>query len=293
MLSPNFDFEFYARDKTYLASKNDALEHFNNTGRPGGLPGSPACDQGYFVRMLRNLNPESILELGPGCSPKMRGSNVYYFDVKTSEDLKSRYFGEPGYENIPESIHFTDKDGDLGTINRTFDAVFSSHMIEHSLDLIDHLNKVEKLLNPGGYYFIIAPNKNYTFDYYKKSSTTEDAIAHHFACRETPCLSIQSLLMEKCRRTHNDAKRHWAGDHGEESFDPKSIVDAAKNYERINENPIARSGYHSWIFCDQSFSKLVTELYELGLIPLKLARTYNTPFGSCSFNAVMSRPNHG
>lgn len=289
VLSPSFDYEFYVQDKAYLASESEALAHFKEVGFHEGLAGSPACNQGYFIRMIDRLQPASILELGPGCSPKMRGPNVFYFDVKSEDDLRSRYAGEPGYDNIPEKIHFTDDDGDLRTINQTFDVVFSSHMIEHSLDLIEHINGVEALLNPGGHYFIIAPNKNYTFDYFKPVSVVEDVVAHHFACEAEPSLSMRAVLMEKCRRTHNDAGRHWSGDHGDVPFDAKSIMDAARNFDRINRNPIARSGFHSWIFCDQSFPDLVGKLYELSLISLKLDACYNTPYGSCSFNAVMRR----
>lgn len=44
-----------------------------------------------------------------------------------------------------------------------FDVVFSSHMIEHSLDLIGHLNQVKSLLKPGGCYFFIAQDHDFTF----------------------------------------------------------------------------------------------------------------------------------
>ncbi len=289
MIPSRFDYDFYIKDKDFLTSYEEAIAHFETIGRHAGIAGSPACDQGYFVRLINRLQPSSILEIGPGCSPKIRGSNVYYFDVKSEEDLRSRYAGEPGYENIPEKIHYTHDDGDLRSINRKFDVVFSSHMIEHSLGLIDHLASVESLLNPGGYYFIIAPNKKYTFDYFKPLSQSEDVLAHHLGCCGESTLPMRSVLMEKCRRTHNDIAKHWSGDHGKPEFDSENIIRAVESFERINENPIARSGFHNWIFTDQSFSELIRELQELKMISLKLKACYNTPFGSCSFNAILGR----
>lgn len=289
MLPPRFDYQFYMEDKAFLSSETEAQVHFENKGVPTGLAGSPACDQGFFVRLINRLRPGSILEIGPGCSPKIHGSNVKYFDVKSGEELRSRYADSPSLENIPEILHYTDDEGDLRTVRDKFDVVFSSHMIEHSLDLIEHINSVEALLNHGGYYFIIAPNKNYTFDYFKPVSLSEDVIAHHIECGGKPSLSIRSVLLEKCRRTHNDVTRHWSGDHGEQEFNSKNVLRAVENFEQMNENHVACSGFHSWIFSDHSFANLIRELHELKMISLKLNACYNTPFGSCSFNAVLRR----
>ena len=141
MLPPRFDYQFYMEGKSFISSEQEAQAHFENAGIPKGLAGSPACDQGHFVRLINRLRPNSILEIGPGCSPKMSGPNVRYFDVKSEEELRSRYVDSLGYKNIPERIHYTDDEGDLRTINDKFDVVFSSHMIEHSFDLIDHINR--------------------------------------------------------------------------------------------------------------------------------------------------------
>jgi len=286
-IPPRFDYQFYIKDKEYLKSEKEAEAHFESVGLAKGLAGSMACNAGNFVRLIERMEPESVLEIGPGNAPKLMGPNVYYFDVKSREELQSRYAGEPGKKNVPEKIHYVNSRGDLGSVTRKFDVVFSSHMIEHSLDLIEHLNQVESLLNPGGYYFIIAPNKDFTFDYFKPDSIAEDAIAHHIACKGQPGLSIRSLLLEKCRRTHNDATKHWSGDHGELEQNSDSIRWVSENFKKINQDHIARCGYHSWIFTDRTFMDLIRDLNMLELISMKLEACYNTFFGTCSFNAIL------
>lgn len=286
-IPPRFDYQFYIKDKKYLKSEKEAESHFESVGLAKGLAGSMACNAGNFVRLIERMEPESVLEIGPGNTPKLMGPNVYYFDVKSREELQSRYAGEPGKNNVPEKIHYVNGRGELGSVTRKFDVVFSSHMIEHSLDLIEHLNQVESLLNPGGYYFIIAPNKDYTFDYFKPVTIAEDVIAHHFACKGHPALSIRSLLLEQCRRTHNDAKKHWCGEHGNWKFNSDSIDWVAGNFNRINDDHVARSGYHSWIFTDNTFMELIRTLYRLKLISLKLETCYNTLYGTCSFNVIL------
>ena len=94
---PSFDCEFYRKDKPFLHSADEAHDHFVNVGKQQGLKGSPACDQGYLLRFVENLKPEAMLEIGPGCSPRLKGSNVRYFDVKSKEELQERYKNEPGF----------------------------------------------------------------------------------------------------------------------------------------------------------------------------------------------------
>lgn len=286
-LPPRLDYRFYTKDKKFLRNKKEAEAHFDSVGLTKGLAGSMACNTGNFIRLIKSLKPESILEIGPGNAPKLTGPNVFYFDVKSREDLQNRYAADSGRRNIPEKIHYVNSSGELGIIGRKFDVVFSSHMIEHSLDLIEHLNQVESLLNPGGYYFVIAPNKDFTFDYFKPKSVAEDVISHHIACKGRPGLSLRALLLESCRRTHNDAMKHWSGDHGELELNADPINWVSENFNEINKDHIARSGYHSWFFTDRSFMNLIRELNQQKLISLELEACYNTLFGTCSFNAIL------
>lgn len=101
----------------------------------------------------------SILEIGPFYSPQCIGRNVKYFDIIDKNALISRAKGIDAtiqIENIPY-IDYVSPTGDLSVINETFDAIFSSHAIEHQLDFIDHLQKTSKLLNKNGRYYLIIP----------------------------------------------------------------------------------------------------------------------------------------
>ena len=285
----SFDYVFYKKDKPYLKSKEDAYDHFLSTGKLKGCKASPCCDPAYFINFLLSLRPESVLEIGPGCSPKMKGDNVYYFDVKSKEELQDRYKDDPGYKNIPQKIHYVERNGNLRSIENKFDIIFSSHMIEHSLDLIEHINSVESLLNENGLYCLIVPDKNYTFDYFKPVSLVEDAISQHINTEGNLSLLLRNILLEKTRRAHNIQKRHWIGDHGEVSFNEQDILNVIKNFENITNNPVAVSGFHNWFFTDDSFAEIMSKLFQLKMISLKLYESYNTPYGSCSFNAIMGR----
>lgn len=285
----SFDYEFYKKDKPFLLTKEEAYNHFITVGRQAGLKGSPACDQGYLLNYLRNLHPERMLEIGPGCVPKLKGDNVFYFDVKSKQELQERYKNDVSFHQIPDEIHYVDGEGNLGIINEKFDIVFSSHAIEHTLDLIDHLNDVQSLLNKNGLYVVVAPNKKYTFDYFKPISVIEDVLAQHFGSAQTSAYLLRAVLLETHRRTHNSSARHWANDHGEVRFDKQSILSSIARFDDIVSNDVAISGYHKWIFDDKAFTEIINELHKLELTSLRIYESYNTLFGSMSFSAIMGR----
>lgn len=180
IIPPEFDWKYYSELNGKLEGFGDEIscfEHFDSKGYKAGIPGSAGCDQGYFIRLINHLQPQSILEIGPGSSPKLHGDGVYYFDVKSRTQLLNRYPDRQAH--IPKNIHFVEENGDLYIIDRKFDIVFSCHMIEHAPDLISHLQMVHNLLVPGGYYFLIVPDKRYCFDHFKPESTTADVLYAH------------------------------------------------------------------------------------------------------------------
>lgn len=285
----SFDADFYcAKNDLDFPSREEAFAHFKAHGKLRGLEGSPGCNQGYFLRMIQQMHPGSVLEIGPGAAPRLSGSNVYYFDVKTEEELRQRYSREERTDRIPEKIHFVDENGDLGVIDRKFDVVFSSHVIEHSVDLVAHLGQVRALLNESGHYFLVVPNRKFTFDFYKPNTVLEDVVATHLYSGGSDFHFLKSYLLETFRRTHNDARQHWAGDHGEARGVQGMVSDIRRHYEGVAARPIARSGYHRWMFDEESFVDVMNGLRKIGLSPFRVEACYNTAADSMSFNAVLS-----
>lgn len=282
-----FDHNFYTKDKPYLQSREEAYKHFATVGRRQGLKGSPACDQAYFLKLLQDQNPERVLEIGPGCAPKFKGGNVRYFDVKTRDELEQRYRNDPKVNQIPDEIHYIDPTGSLTRVKDKFDIVFSSHVIEHTMDLVIHLNEVELVLKEGGLYVVVVPNKKFTFDYFKPVSVIEDVLARHFTRHGTNPLSLRSMLMEVNRRTHNSPERHWRGDHGEVRLDKENMLKSIARFEDTANNSVAMSGYHNWIFTEESFLEIIDAVHELELTSLRVHESYNTPFGGMSFTVVL------
>jgi SAM-dependent methyltransferase len=288
-IPPSFDSAFYRKDKPFLKSDSEAYEHFLSTGKEQGLKGSPCCDQGYLLNFVRNLGPDLMLEIGPGCSPKLKGPNVRYFDVKSKAELDARYRNEPNGVNVPDEIHYVDQSGYLKGIQEKFDVVFSSHAIEHTMDLISHLNEVERVLNTNGMYVVVVPNKKYTFDHFKPVTVLEDVLAKHFDPAKAPSFLLRAILFEANRRAHNSPERHWQNDHGEFTFNKANIQNSIARFQSTSSDSVSASGYHNWIFTEENFAEIINHLHEMGLTSLKVQACYNTPFGGMSFSAILTK----
>jgi 2-polyprenyl-3-methyl-5-hydroxy-6-metoxy-1,4-benzoquinol methylase len=124
---------------------------------------------------------QKLLEIGPFFRPLAPGSNVKYFDIKNQAGLietAKDYATKDEIQQIPE-IDYVSPTGDLSVINEKFGIIFSSHVIEHQLDLIKHLQGISNLLDSDGTYFLIIPDKRFCFDHFNVASQLVDVIAAH------------------------------------------------------------------------------------------------------------------
>jgi len=283
---PNeFDYEFYKSLWPEAAgmSPREAHNHFRKFGSQYGLPGSPLADMRIFVQFLSKLHFCQILEIGPWATPRMVGENVCYFDVTSREKLQrsaKRMGIDPS--SVPE-INYQSEDGCLKCIDRKFDMIFSSHCIEHVYDIVRHLNEVADLLEDGGIYALIVPDKRYTFDYFRPTTSLGDIVDHHFRKLDRHTLKT---FIDSVYSAHNDPKRHWDNDHGEIVRMDATMLERAMELYRSTGG---RGGRHAWIFTEETFREVFTQLASMDLVHLQPIRIYNTIRNSNSFCVVMKK----
>lgn len=315
---PELDLNYYRNAHPELSQFHDSvlIEHHKRFAVQNGLTSSP-CDlrEQLKVGLQENINVEHLktLEIGCGGFPFLAGENVKYFEIMSVDNLKRHYI-EVGrnIDYFPEKFDFVSPNGDLGVVDEKFDIVFSSHVIEHVTDIIEHFRNVSRILNTGGVYVLIVPDKRYCFDYYNPESTLTEVIDAFANERKTPRLAdvINSVYM----RTHNNAMLHWFGEHGErygyrkEPLEPGAIMeilgekffDDGKGLHREElfrliekyAEALATGKYisvHNWRFTPDSFGYIVKLLNELNFIDLSLYRLYHTVWGRLEFTAMLEK----
>lgn len=280
-----FDPKFYRMSHSDLAnmSEEELVEHYHAYGKSEGrLPSTYALRENF----ISLISPDSdALEIGPFTKPIVHGKRVRYFDVLDQRGLveRAQALNYP-IENPPE-IDYVSPNGDLSIVGDTFDAVVSSHCIEHQPDLVRHLQLVDSLLRPGGRYYLIIPDKRYCFDHFIPESTIVDVITAHVERRNIH--TLQSLIEHRAFICHNDPHRHWAGDHGE-LVDVRRLADlAAQEWRDSNGQYI---DVHAWQFTPASFEQIINDLHSnFELISLQSSRVFPTPYGRLEFCAILKK----
>ena len=231
------------------------------------------CGRKQFSNSL-NSSEGKILEIAPLDSPFVKTANTFYFDVLPKEDLQKKAIKLGRDPSKVPDIHFHHPNGDLSIIGLKFDAIFSSHCIEHTPDIVSHLKMVSRLLNDNGEYFLFVPDKKYTFDYFKPVSQPEEVIEAYWLQSRKPTLK-QFIQHGLYRGTHNNREQHWKGDHGENPCFSK-----AKSVSRLIKTFEESTTYldvHVWIFTPESFLATLKLLADSNLLPISKVTVHDTP----------------
>jgi SAM-dependent methyltransferase len=284
-LPPEFDPGVYRSIHPDLQamSATELADHYRAYGRNEGRRANRLRDRNEFVTTIPAT--AEALEIGPFTNPLLRGPKVRYVDVLSREGLIARA-QKIGLDptNVPE-IHYVAAGADLSVVDRCFDVVVSSHCLEHQPDLVGHLQDVAGLLNPGGGYFLLVPDKRYCFDHFIPLSNAAEVVAAHHEKRQRH--TLRSVIEHRALTTHNDCPRHWQGDHGVmlDGFAPR-LKTALGEYSDAGG---AYIDVHGWYFTPDSAAEMLSALADAGMCPLTMLRLYPTRYGGGEFWMVLQK----
>jgi SAM-dependent methyltransferase len=275
---PELDVVWYRDRHPDLARhSDDGLEdHYAQHGRIEGRRGSPLAARESFLQAIEGIRP--ALEIGPFANPVLEGEQVRYLDVLDSNGLHTRASALGiSTDRLPGIIHYV---GELSLVAEQFPLVLSCHSIMHQPDLVAHLNGVSRILSPGGLYAMIVPDYRFCFDHFMGASSVADVLQAHVEKRRR--LAASSIIEHRTMTTHNDAVRHWNGDHGSPEPCVEQIPTALLEMQQADYVDV-----HAWRFCPDTFREIIGDLWQLRLTRLRPLRVYDTPFGRGEFCAVL------
>lgn len=285
VLPPVFDHGYYRQHYTDIANIADEalLAHYQFFGIDEGRVSSPAAWRGVLVELVQQ--EASVLEVGPFAAPAVSGEHVRYIDAFDKEELIRRC----AWHNLDPSrvphIDYVSPDGSFDTIDRKFNAVFGSHSIEHQPDLVRHLQNVSSVLEPGGRYYIVSPDKRFCFDHFRSTSSIADVMTAYVT--NLGLHQPRTLVAHAIETTHNDPARHWRGDHGMPSYQETECARVDELRDRIESADYIDS--HAWQFTPEAFFEIISILRRQGLIDLVAERVYHTPRDMFEFTAVLRK----
>lgn len=249
----------------------------------------------HIAGLLRSVPTDAvILEIGGGYNPryvKATHPNAYHLDHGSTGELRAKYAAFPTMlpfiDNI-QPIDFVFDGTPIETLippTLRFDVIYGSHVLEHQVDLIGHLQSLEKLLKPGGRVIEVIPDLRTCFDALRFPTVTSDALVVHR--RPAP--------VHQGKQVFDGLSRELDKNHGyrmcDADFEGVRFVHSLRRADeamRAAEVPGARyADIHAWAFTPESFRVLMIELRLLGLI--RLTPTYVSPQYGNQFCAVLER----
>ena len=123
---------------------------------------------GFESRKIKYLLPKytrgRVLEIG--CGQEKAYPHFIGYD-------SGHHFGQGAADVMGDA-------GDLALFaDNSLDAVFSSHVLEHMVDMGQALAEWGRVIKPGGYIFMIVPHKERTFDNTRERTTLAELITRH------------------------------------------------------------------------------------------------------------------
>lgn len=168
------------------------------------------------------------------------------------------------------------------------------------MNLLKHLLQVSNLLLPGGKFFVVLPDKRFTFDHFRPLTTLSDVL---LTFAEDPLVhSLHTIVENECEASTASTAEHQEGNHGERVLMQTArgeggAVQLNECFEKaITKYYDAKGAYidaHRWVFTDHWFYELIGKLNALGVLPaLHIETLYSTVTGGpwCTqFYAILSK----
>ena len=224
-----------------------------------------------------------MLEIGPFANPVVRGRNVAYFDVLDREGLRARA-GQVGQDpaGVPE-VDFVSPRATCRS-SRPVQRRGQRPLHRASAGPVRHLEQVGDLLEPGGHYFLVVPNRLYCFDHFIADSTLAGIVAAQVEGRRVH--RLESVIEHRALTTHN-ARRQALG-WGSSRSEPSDHRPAHEGGDRRARGRRRRLCRRACLAVHPgSFRAIMAALHAGGYSPLAPLRVYETPRGRDEFTAVL------
>ena len=221
------------------------------------------------------------IEIGPWfnpVAPRKHGWNTIIVDYTDADSLRENARKHTGtvHQDMIENIEDVDIVWPGGSLKnllnekdvKNLDYFVSSHNIEHSVDIIDHLQAAEASLADRGIVSLAVPDMRYTFDIFRNPTTIAEALrVHRYGLQ---IHEPEYFLDQQLNSILNQGNPCWTTRTALQDLtftvDPSATWN---DYSRM----LKEADYqdcHRWCFVPASFELLLYDLRWMGLANLRI-----------------------
>jgi SAM-dependent methyltransferase len=221
----------------------------------------------------------------------LEGSEILYADHLSTADLKTKYKADPTVNlNAIVEVDLVSESGDFAnSLNgRLVDYVVASHVVEHIPNPIRWLQSLFDVLRPGGFVFLVVPDKRFTFDFQRPTTTFGEMLESFLSNKKMP--SVKDVFDHHSSAVMIDASRVWKGVLGKEELVPlASNKNAFKYAQEVHEDGVYYD-VHISIFTPLSFFMIVESLIETKLLMPEIIDFQDTSANDIEFFVGLKKP---
>lgn len=247
-------------------------------------------------RLIKDRNSR-ILEIGPLNGPiisKKEFPNVFYCDIRSTEEIKKLYFSNDYLKatgiqiNVDDivDIDFVIKDSYKSTFSNIerFDYVVLSHVMEHMEDILGFFNDIRYVLKPGGKLGILYPDKRYCFDHFRTSATFADAYEVFVKGNKENARKVLDFFLNVI--PENNPERYWNNDCLNKLLEKKDSTNIFDTYMKALQGEKI-DDVHYWVFSDKSFLKFLYDCISMEAIEFSCVDFIPTQQNSQQFLIIL------
>jgi SAM-dependent methyltransferase len=237
----------------------------------------------------------TALEIGPAHNailPKRDGFRTKTVDYIDRDGLVEKYREFKQYS--PDDIEDVDYVIPAGAsmrdvIDERFDLVLASHVLEHSISLIDFINECTSLLAPNGVLSLVVPDHRYCFDRFRERSSLGRVI--DTSIDQPPVHTVGTMTEFALNAVKLGGSTSW-------SAGRKGRYESLHDLEAVRAKAAEAEGdtyidVHNWVFSPNHLRLMLQDLHELGLISVREAAFQDTIGHEFFLNLTVEGPGSG
>lgn len=284
-----FDYNLYRslHPDLQAAGFDDAglLQHYNTFGINEGRIANPVSDRASFLSIIPA--EATVLEIMPGYTPLMNGSNSYLFDTHSAEQLKQLAKGANIDTSSVRHIHYVSPTGDWSVVDRRFDYILLNQELGKHPNLATFLDKLGSLLHDGGFVFAILPNKQYGSNFFNPDASLAEVLTRYYNSDDS--FSAAHTVAATAIQTHTSADAHWNGNHGDFLRGVEQRIAIAMSLHKYPPHPILSRALNAYYFTPASLEQIITVTAQMGLHRLRPVRIYPTVRNKSEFFVILQK----
>jgi len=243
------------------------------------------------IKSFLDITSMSGLEVGPFDRPffSKDETDVYFVDYRSTSEAKAFADKTPGHssEFVVDIDYVVPTFEDWSIVPPDqFDWILSSHVLEHSGNLVKLLNILASKLKFDRFLISILPDKRCTFDVYRPITTLGTIIQDYLSDVQTP--RIQSVFDAVFYSSPLSISSAIS-----ESLLYKDTLVHNCNFDlALHEAKRSMSGYydaHNYVFTSTSYQQIVEQLCAARIIPFLPVAHLPTQEGEMSFVSILKK----